>query len=93
MPHTKSAKKALRQNIKRRERNKAVKKGIRTRVKKLAASLSAGSPEQRQADFIAAVKSIDKAAAKGVIHANAAARKKSQLAKKLNAATAPTAAK
>ncbi len=86
MPHTESAKKALRQNIKRRERNKAVKKGVRTQVKKFSTSLTGGTPEQRQADFIAAVKSIDKAAAKGVIHANAAARKKSQLARQLNTA-------
>lgn len=86
MPHTESAKKALRQNIKRRERNKAAKKGIRTTAKKFSSSLTTGTPEQRQADFVAAVKKIDKAAAKGVIHANAAARKKSQLAKQLNAA-------
>lgn len=83
MPHTSSAKKAMRQDAKRRDRNKGVKKAIKTQLKKFATALEDGTPEQKQAEFIAAVKKLDKAAARKVIHPNAAARKKSQLAKKL----------
>ena len=83
MPHTSSAKKALRQDAKRRDRNKGVKKAIKGQLKKFTAALAEGTPEQKQAEFIAAVKKLDKAAARRVIHPNAAARKKSQLARKL----------
>jgi small subunit ribosomal protein S20 len=83
MPHTSSAKKALRQDAKRRDRNKAVKKAIKGQLKKFTAALTEGTPEQKQAEFIAAVKKLDKAAARRVIHPNAVARKKSQLARKL----------
>ena len=91
MPHTKSAKKSLRQDQKRRDRNRAVKKDLKTHMKKFAAALKEGSPEQKQAEFVACVKRLDKAAARRVIHPNAAARKKSQLARKL--AAPPAAAK
>jgi small subunit ribosomal protein S20 len=83
MPHTKSAKKALRQDAKRRERNRSVKKAIKVQIKKFLAALKDGTPEQKQAEFIACVKKLDKAGARRVIHPNAAARKKSQLALKL----------
>ncbi|HKA06154.1 MAG TPA: 30S ribosomal protein S20 [Gemmataceae bacterium] len=90
MPHTKSAKKALRQDQKRRDRNRAVKKALKTQIKKFTAALTGGTAEQKQAEFVACVKQLDKAAARRVIHPNAAARKKSQLALKL---AAPAAAK
>ena len=83
MPHTSSAKKALRQDAKRKERNRNVKKVVKTTLKKFAAVLPTGTPEQKQAEYNEASKQLDKAAAKGVIHRNAAARMKSQLAKKL----------
>ncbi len=83
MPHTTSAKKSLRQDAKRKERNKAVKKTLKTTLKKFAAVLPVGSSAEKQAEYNAAAKQLDKAAAKGVIHRNTAARKKSQLAKKL----------
>lgn len=88
MPHTKSAKKALRQDAKRRDRNRAVKKALKGQLKKFATALTEGSAEQKQAEFVAAVKKLDKAGVRRVIHPNAAARKKSQLARKLNAAAA-----
>ena len=88
MPHTKSAEKALRQNEKRRDHNRTVKKAIKVQVKKFTTALEEGTPEQKIAEYKQAVKRFDKAAAKKIIHPNAAARKKSQLAKKLNAATA-----
>jgi len=83
MPHTKSAKKALRQDAKRRDRNKAVKKALKSQLKKFLSALTEGTAEQKQTEFVATVKKIDKAAARRVIHPNAAARKKSQLARKL----------
>ena len=81
----------MRQDAKRRERNRAAKKAIKIQLKKFEAALATGSAEQKQAEFVTAVKKLDKAAARKVIHPNAAARKKSQLAKKLN--PAPAAAK
>lgn len=82
MPHTPSAEKSLRQDEKRRLRNKAAKKAIKIQIKSFVASLSGGDAA---AEFKAAVRKLDKAAAKRVIHPNAAARKKSQLARKLAA--------
>jgi small subunit ribosomal protein S20 len=85
MPHTKSAKKSLRQDQKRRDRNRAVKKALKTQMKKFATALKEGTAEQKQTEFVAVVKRLDKAAARRVIHPNAAARKKSQLARQLAA--------
>ena len=85
MPHTKSAKKALKQDQKRRDRNRGVKKALKTQLKKLDIALAEGTPEEKKAEFVAAVKKLDKAAARKVIHRNAVARKKSQLARKLAA--------
>jgi len=92
MPHTKSAKKSLRQDEKRRARNRAVKKVLKNQLKKLAGVHTDGTAEQKQAEFVAAVKLLDKAAARRVIHPNAAARKKSQLARQLAAKPAPAKA-
>jgi len=75
----KSQKKRIITNAKRAERNKAIKSELRTRVKNASAT---GSDE----DLRLAVKRIDKAATKGVIHPNTAARRKSRLMKKINAA-------
>jgi small subunit ribosomal protein S20 len=69
------------QNEKARLRNKAVRSELKTRVK--SAINAAGTEDQAEA-LRQAMKRIDKAATKGVIHKNAAARRKSRLAKKLN---------
>ena len=79
----KSQKKRILTNAKAAERNKAVRSELRTRVKNAVGS--AGTPEG-DADLRLAMKRLDKAAAKGVIHPNAAARRKSRLMRKLNAA-------
>jgi len=84
LPNIKSAKKRVLVSAMRNEKNRAVKSGLKTKIKKFDAVLANG--EDVSAAFVNAVKSVDKAAAKGAIHKNAAARKKSQLAKKLNAA-------
>lgn len=85
MPHTTSAKKALRQTEKRNLHNKAVKKAIRLQIRKFLVSLKDGTPESKKAELAACAKKIDKAAANNVIHRNAASRRKSQLAKRFNA--------
>jgi small subunit ribosomal protein S20 len=89
MPHTKSAKKSLRQDEKRRDRNRAVKKALKLELKKFQTAIKAGNTEVAKTEFKAAVKKLDKAAARRVIHPNAAARKKSQLARQLSAPAKP----
>jgi small subunit ribosomal protein S20 len=74
------------QNEKRRIRNKAVRSELRTRVK-AAESAAAEGAEDVEATRLA-MKRIDKAAAKGVIHKNEASRRKSRLAKRLAKASA-----
>ncbi|HMC63462.1 MAG TPA: 30S ribosomal protein S20 [Gemmataceae bacterium] len=90
MPHTRSAKRRLRQSEQRRLQNRAIKSTIKTQIKKVLALAKAASTEQLQEEYRVAVKKLDKAAAKRVIHPNLAARKKSQLARLLHQkATAP----
>src|SRR4051794_20284687 len=91
MPHTPSAKKHIRKTEKRRLRNRIIKKTIRTHCKRVVAAVAEGNVELIKTELVLAVKKIDKAAAKRVIHPNMAARKKSQLARLVNtkAAAAP----
>jgi small subunit ribosomal protein S20 len=83
MPHTTSAKKRLRQNAKRRERNRTAKKAVKTQIKKVLDTAKSGTFDQLQQEYNLAAKKLDKAAAKRVVHPNLAARKKSQLGKLL----------
>jgi small subunit ribosomal protein S20 len=78
----KSQIKRNKQNVVARERNKAVKSELRTRAKNAVAALDT---ENEESALRLAVKRIDKAASKGVIHKNQAANKKSGLMKRLNA--------
>lgn len=87
MPHTKSAKKALRQTAKRRLRNRIAKKAIKIQVKKVTEPVKELPLDQFQVELKAAIKKLDKAAARRVIHPNQAARKKSQLQRLLNEKT------
>jgi small subunit ribosomal protein S20 len=80
-----------RQNEKRRLRNKAVRSEMKTRVRTALRTAEAGGDDAAEAVRMA-VKRIDKAAAKGVIHKNAAARRKSRLMRRLNQAPADTGA-
>ncbi|MCE2735530.1 MAG: 30S ribosomal protein S20 [Acidimicrobiaceae bacterium] len=83
MANIKSQKKRILTNAKAADRNKAVKSELKTRVRTAVAAV--GTPEADESAR-AAVKRIDKAASKGIIHPNAAARRKSRLMKRLNAA-------
>ena len=87
MANIKSQIKRNRQNEKRRLANKAVRSELRTRVKGALVAAESGTETAEVAAAIA-MKNIDKAANKGVIHKNAAARRKSRLAKRLAAASA-----
>ena len=85
MPNIKSAKKRVLVSKINYASNRAAKTEMKTMVKKFDAAVAAGG-DAAQAAYKAAVKNIDQAAAKGIIHKNTAARKKSQLTRKLNAA-------
>jgi len=80
----KSQKKRILTDAKRAERNKAVKSQLKTRTKK--AVTTAGTDDGAESLRLA-VKRLDMAAAKGVIHKNQAARRKSRLMRKVNAAS------
>jgi small subunit ribosomal protein S20 len=84
MPHTRSAKKNLRKSEKRRSHNRAVIRSIKTQIKRVQGLGPSTNPEELAKEFRAAVKKLDQAAAKRIIHPNMAARKKSQLARLLN---------
>ena len=90
MANIKSQIKRNKQNATRHERNKAVRSELRTRVKSAVSDAETGA-ERADASARLAQKRIDKAATKGVIHKNAAARRNSRLAKRLNARTAESA--
>ena len=85
MPNIKSAKKRVKVIQSKTLQNKMFKTQLKTEVKKYEAAVEAGDLALAQATYKAATKKIDQAAARGIIHKNAAARKKSQFTKKLNA--------
>ena len=86
MPNSESAKKRLRQNDKLRVRNKAIKSNMRGTVRAVRQACKAGDAEAAQTQFRLACKKLDRAAAKNLIHKNAAARSKSRLSKLVKAA-------
>jgi small subunit ribosomal protein S20 len=86
--HSLSAKKRIRQNVRRRARNRARKRLIKADVRAFDEALSAGDAGKAADTLRRAMKQIDQVAAKGTIHKNNAARKKSNLQRKLNALAA-----
>ena len=87
MPNIKSAKKRVQIIEKKTLQNSMIKSAYKSAIKKFESSLEAGNIEEAKSLFSEATKKIDQACSKGVIVKNTAARKKSSLAKKLNAAT------
>lgn len=83
MPNTKSAQKELRKSVKREVANVKVKNVMKTAVKKSLKKLAAEDKSVKE-DLALIMKAVDKAAKKGVIKKQAANRKKSRLAKKIN---------
>lgn len=88
MPNIKSAKKRVKVIEKKTLRNNMIKSSYKTAVKKFDEAIEAGNIEEAKKLFSDATKKIDQACTKGVIVKNTAARKKSSLSKKLNAAMA-----
>ncbi|MFI9046463.1 30S ribosomal protein S20 [Streptomyces sp. NPDC053427] len=83
MANIKSQMKRIKTNEKARQRNKAVKSALRTSIRRTREAIEAGDLAKATAAQAAAAKKLDKAVSKGVIHKNAAANKKSALAKKV----------
>ena len=79
-----SAKKRVLVSKVNNERNKMAKSALKTTLKKFEAAVAEGNKEQADSAYTAAVKSIDQAVKKGIIHKNNAARKKSSIALKMN---------
>ncbi len=84
MANIKSAKKRILVNRTKAERNKAIKSGVKTAMKKVVAAIEAGDKAAAQEALIAATATIDKATTKGVYHKNTASRKVSRLAQAVN---------
>ena len=84
MPNIKSAKKRVIVNQTKAMQNKMFRTQLKTDIKKYQAAVAEGDTALAQTTYKAAVKKIDQAAARGIIHKNAAARKKSQFTKALN---------
>ncbi len=85
MAHHASARKQMRQSLKRRARNRANLSQLKTHVRKLRAVVAAGDAEAARKLLPETVGQIDKAAKKGVTHDNAAARYKSRLSHRVSA--------
>lgn len=84
MPITKSAKKALRQNIRRRKRNLAAKNELKSAIKQCRKLVQAGSKEEAKKYLSQVYKKLDKAAKGNVVKKNKVSRLKSRLSKLIN---------
>jgi len=85
LANTRSAIKRIRQNQKRRLRNRLFRGRARTNIKQARQAISAEEMESARVNTMDAVRALDKAAAKGVLHKNNASRRKSRLMKQLAA--------
>jgi small subunit ribosomal protein S20 len=83
--HSLSAKKRIRQNIKRRARNRARKEVLKDQTKSYLVALASGDVAKATAELQKTVVRLDKVAAKHTIHKNTAARRRSRLTRRLNA--------
>ncbi len=86
MANIKSQIKRNRQNERRHERNKAVRSALKTDAKKVRTAMTEGDADAARERLAEATQALDKAASGGVLHKRAAARRKSRLAKAVNAA-------
>lgn len=84
MPNIKSAKKRVELAKAANAKNKAEKSVLKSTVKKFDAAVAEGNREQADSAYKAAVKTVDQAVKKGILHKNTAARKKSSMAVKMN---------
>ena len=91
MAHSSSAKKRVRQNLKQRARNRWRKSRVKDDVKQFLRAVREGDATKAEDAYRTASRTLDQVAAKGAIHKNAAARRKSRLAKRLKRLTQPAA--
>ena len=84
LANIKSAKKRILVTRVKADRNKAIKSGVKTAIKKVYAAIATGDKEAAKAELAAATKTIEMAASKGVYHKNNAARKVSRISKAVN---------
>ena len=84
LPNTKSTEKRVRQALKSTARNRRMKSMLKTAIRHFEESLNSGDQDTLQTKLIAADRQIDRAQAKGIIHKNNAARKKSRLSRLYN---------
>ncbi|MGB9722298.1 MAG: 30S ribosomal protein S20 [Chloroflexia bacterium] len=89
MAHTRSALKKIRQAERRRRRNQMIRSRVKTLIRKARALIEAGQLEQAGLAVGNAISALDKAAEKGVLHRNNAARRKSRLVRRYNSAFRP----
>lgn len=82
MPNTPGAKKRLRQSLVRRDKNRSVKSKLRTAIRKFREAVAAKQVENAKELCASTSRELDKAASKGIIHANKAARLKSRLVRR-----------
>lgn len=92
MPNTRSARKQVRVAQRRRLRNKPLRSLTKTSVRKAEELIFSGQLKPAEVEAVAVISSLDRAAGKGIIHPNNAARRKSRLMKKLNQAKTKTSA-
>ncbi len=86
MANTKSSKKDLRRIVKRKARNLGTRSALKTFIKKVRVAAATGEVTTTQSALVSAVSALDKAAQRGIIHKNQAARRKSRIAKAANKA-------
>jgi small subunit ribosomal protein S20 len=91
LANTKSAIKRIKQNHKRRLRNRLITGRARTYIKNARSTIASGTPEEARTATLAAISALDKAAEKGVIHKNNAARRKGRLMHRLAQMDKPSA--
>ena len=84
MPNIKSAKKRVLVSKANAERNKMYKSELKTILKKFDAAVAGGNCDEANSAYTVAVKAIDQAVNKGILHKNTAARRKSSVTLKLN---------
>ena len=84
MPNIKSAKKRVLVNQAKAMQNKAAKSALKTDIKKFEAAVAEGNRSEADVAYKVAVKAVDKAVSKGLLHRNNAANKKSKMTVKLN---------
>ena len=85
MAHSLSAKKRIRQNAKKRSTNRSRKSQVKTQIKHFEGAVGAGDAAKAEEQFRLTAQKLDKVASTSAMHKKTAARKKSRLAKKLNA--------